>query len=295
MRIRKNGFDSIDNYTIESIYIDKLCNNSTDYHSVAYDKNNNRLVMFQPNVSFVFYIKDLNNNLINLNDNDIIAIHEKYLSIHFVCNQERKEDLNPNVKAEYEIDLTNYFMPNLISIYDNNYNVKNDLSKNNIKLTSIVNLKNTTNIVDDLGHEYVVKLYYHNKLLTPPNYWKKIQSNLFISHKINDLPACVKIDNSNIKFNEILVVQNFIDLLFFENYKDKEEIKELTTFYACNIPHRVIAINKYPVLQYVETLKSASRQNILKIQNIKKMNEINKIDYSIAVNNLIKSIENKNL
>lgn len=271
-----------------SIYLNILCDNSTDYHNIAYDKINKCLVTFDPAVGFVFYIKDLNNNLIKLDDNDSIAIYEKYLSIHFVCDQERKGDLNPNEKAELEIDLTNYFMPNLVNIYDNNYNVKNDLSENNVKLKSIIDLKNTVDMSDNLGHEYVVKLNYCGKLLNAPNYWKKIQSNLFISHAIKDLPANVKIDNSNIKINTIKVIQNFTDLLFFENYKNNEKTNDITVFYACNIPHRVIAINKYPVLQYVETLKSISRQSILKIENIKKINELSKIDHSIAINNLIK-------
>ncbi len=289
----ENSQSNSNNYNpcTSSIYLNKLCNNSNGYYNIAYNKADRCLATVHPEHFFVFYIKDSNNNLIELYDDDMNAIHEKYLSIYSVCDQERKGELNPNEKAELEIDLTDYFMPNLINIYDNNYNIKNNLSENDIKLTSVIDLTNSFNISDNLGHEYVVKLYYHQKLLTTPDYWKKIQSNIFISHAIKDLPANVKIDNSNIKINEIIVVQNFTDLLFFENYKNNEKTNDITVFYACSIDNGVIQVNKYPVLRYVETLKSISRQNILKIENLKKMNELNKIDHSIAINNLIKNIK----
>jgi hypothetical protein len=82
------------NQSTTSIYLNTLCNHGINYSMSTYDKSKKAVVMGNPRTRHIFFIKDeKNNKLIQLKPAQSIALRKKYLSVHFVCKKERKEEL----------------------------------------------------------------------------------------------------------------------------------------------------------------------------------------------------------
>ena len=243
----------------------------------------NELKLLSPSIK----VKEINNQflvngkLLSKKNDSSNKIFFKLLEKNFKNQKSFKNYGIENINFESENDFIFYLSKKL--------KVSNLDLKSKINLDSLLYKNNLPNIKNYLPNfKDKVKLKNHRIVI---DYKKKKfemsgEGEIFIDNKIDYLSYNIKKSNDNYDFNAVVNFNNNLILLDFLNYKKKENLNSILHINGLYKKNKKI---KFDTISLIDDDKNSFLIEGLNLNNVFKIEDINKLDINFINNNKIKN------